>query len=84
MACFVFPLFPVSYKQDKKLCFKIRALEKHSTGIKCQVYYKVYPMFSCFCYRGISDSNNSDEDYSDSQSLSDEYIGKALKNITLC
>ena len=54
-------------------------LEKCSAGIKCQVYYKVYPMFSCFCYHDIRDGNNSDEDYSDSQSLSDEYIGKALK-----
>ena len=34
---------------------------------------------SCLCYRDIRDGNNSDEDYSDSQSLSDEYIGKTLK-----
>ena len=74
-----FPFFLFLIQQDKKLCFKIRALEKHSTGIKCQVYCKVYPMFSCFCYHDIRDSNNSDEDYSDSQSLSDECIGKALK-----
>ena len=74
-----FPFFLFLIQQDKKLCFKIRVLEKCSPGIKCQVYYKIYPMFSCFCYHDIRDGNNSDEDYSDSQSLSDEYIGKALK-----
>ena len=42
-----FPFFLFLIQQNKKLCFKIRALEKHSTGIKCEVYYEVYLMFSC-------------------------------------
>ena len=64
--CFVFPPFSCFLsQQDKKLFFKIGELEKSSTGIKSQVYYKVYLIFSCFCYHDIRDGDNSDEDYGD-------------------
>lgn len=58
---------------------KTRELPKSSTGIKCQVYYKVYLIFSRLCYHDIRENDNNDQLYSDSQRLSDKYIEKALK-----
>lgn len=42
------------------------------------MYYKVYLIFSDFCYYDRGNYNN-DQGYSDSQSLSDKYIEKSLK-----
>lgn len=52
--------FRVSAQQDKKLCLKITELEKSSTDIKCQVYYKVDLIFSGFWYHDIRGNYNND------------------------